>query len=702
VHVRSVQDWEAGVNYPSAERLRAIIVTLLESGGLTPAHETEDAEALWSAVEHASPRMHTPFDGAWFAALLDQASSPETPASDVMPSQDWGEASDVLGFVGRTDELSQLQRWVVDERCRTVAVVGIGGIGKTALAARLAQDVAPRFERVYWRSLRDAPPPGTWLAGAIGFLSDQQSVPAPGASEQVATLLRLLRARRCLVVLDNFETLLEPGMGDGSYRPGLAQYAHVVQAVADSAHQSCLVLTSREAPLELAASRGDAVRTLTLRGLSVREGQELLARVHLIGSDDHWRDLIERYGGNGLALKVVGDTIGESFVGDIGAFLQETGTSSVFGGIRRLLSEQIERISALEQQILRVLAIEREPVPLGDLLAMLELRVRRGPALQAVEALRRHSLAERTESGARAAFTLQSVVLEYVTDRLVEDVADEINRCEPVVLAEHPLIRALAPDYVRQSQERLIGTPIVQLLQRGGAEQSLLALLHMWRVAPRPQQCYGPGNAVNLLRLQRGDLNGLDFSGLSIRQAYLADIDAHAASLAGSDLAESVLGEAFDFPCSVALSGDGALLAVGASTGEVWVWRCADRALVAALRGHIGVAWSVALSAAGHVLASGGEDGTVRLWDTHSGRPLMAQLAHSGVLRSLAISADGQLVASGGFDGALRMWDAGAGTLVRALRSARRYEGLDITDLTGITQAQREALVALGAVDRSI
>jgi hypothetical protein len=131
-----------------------------------------------------------------------------------------------------------------------------------------------------------------------------------------------------------------------------------------------------------------------------REGQELLARAHLIGSNDHWRDLIERYGGNGLALKAVGDTITELFAGDVGTFLQETGTSSVFGGVRRLLSEQIERISALEQQILRVLAIEREPVPLGDLLAMLEPGVRRGPALQAVEGLRRHSLAERRERSA--------------------------------------------------------------------------------------------------------------------------------------------------------------------------------------------------------------------------------------------------------------------------------------------------------------
>jgi hypothetical protein len=34
------------------------------------------------------------------------------------------------------------------------------------------------------------------------------------------------------------------------------------------------------------------------------------------------------------------------------------------------------------------------------------------------------------------------------------------------------------------------------------------------------------------------------------------------------------------------------------------------------------------------------------------------------------------------------------------LRSDRRYERLDITGLTGITEAQRAALLALGAVER--
>jgi transcriptional regulator with XRE-family HTH domain len=668
---RSLQDWEAGVTLPTAERLQPLIGALLEAGGLAQGRETSDARELWAAVQRDAPRMHTPFDEEWFAGLLNAHAPPTStaasdkalhPARDVERAQDWGEAPDTTDFVGRADELALMRRWVLDERCRLVAILGMGGIGKTSMAARLAQDVAPSFERVYWRSLRDAPPVSEWLAGAIGFLSDQQVVPLAAEGERLTVLLQLLRARRCLLVLDNSETLFEPGQREGRYRTGMAGYGRLLQAVGDASHQSCVVVTSREAPPELAVL-GGAVRTLELSGLGVDEAQVLLDHKHLSGTAAQWTQLTASFGGNGPALKVVGETIRELFAGDIAAFLEEGSDGGIFEGIRRLLAEQVERSSALEQQVLRLLAIEREPVSLGALLGALGPRVGRAVVLEAVEALRRRSLVERAETAGPAAFTLQSVVLEYVTNRLVEDVAEEIERGHPVLLVEQPLIQAQAKEYVRQTQERLIGMPILRRLQAehgaGGAEHQLLALLDGWRDRPRAEQGYGPGNVVNLLRLLRGNLRSLDLSRLAIRQAHLAEVDAQDASLADSHLADSVLAEAFYFPPSVALSGDGALLAAGTSTGQVWLWRVADRTPLWAVQGHTGTVWGVALSADGQLLASGGGDGTVRLWEAQSG------------------------------------------TCLRTLRAERRYERLDITGLSGITAAQHNALLALGAVDRS-
>src|SRR5712664_584351 len=47
---RSVQDWESGAFYPSAERLQALILVLLESGGMTVGREGVEAHELWAAV----------------------------------------------------------------------------------------------------------------------------------------------------------------------------------------------------------------------------------------------------------------------------------------------------------------------------------------------------------------------------------------------------------------------------------------------------------------------------------------------------------------------------------------------------------------------------------------------------------------------------------------------------------------------------
>jgi DNA-binding XRE family transcriptional regulator len=209
VQPRTVRAWEAGSKDPSVEDLQRLIAVLLDAGGLRAGAEVEEAHDLW-AVRGARTAASAQAAGS---SLASAAAERRATAPGVTSGQDWGEAPDVANVVGRAKELTVLRGWLLDERCRLVAVVGTAGIGKTSLATRLAREMACTFESVYWRSLRDAPLSGDWLAGAIGFLSDQQRVPPVADAERIAALLQLLRegAQRSCLVLTSRESRSLPG-----------------------------------------------------------------------------------------------------------------------------------------------------------------------------------------------------------------------------------------------------------------------------------------------------------------------------------------------------------------------------------------------------------------------------------------------------------------------------------------------------------
>src|SRR5215831_5146640 len=94
VHMRSVQLWEAGVSYPTAERLQALIRAFMEMGGLTPGHEMPEARELWSAVEREATRTHGPFDEEWFAVVL-ATHAPPGPAASRAPTPGAAATADV-------------------------------------------------------------------------------------------------------------------------------------------------------------------------------------------------------------------------------------------------------------------------------------------------------------------------------------------------------------------------------------------------------------------------------------------------------------------------------------------------------------------------------------------------------------------------------------------------------------------------------
>src|SRR5207302_8662116 len=185
------------------------------------------------------------------------------------------------------------------------------------------------------------------------------------------------------------------------------------------------------------------------------------AEHEVIGTLQEQDRLGQIYAGNPLALKIVAETIADLFGGAINQFL--SGGTTIFGSITQLLEEQWVRLSPLEQTVLYWLATLREPVTLVDVLAVLMAPLAHVQVLEAVDGLRRRSLIER---GQRAgSFTLHSVVLEYVTSRLVTTASQEMQQGRLSLLIQQGLSQARAKEYVRQTQERLLLAPLLARLE---------------------------------------------------------------------------------------------------------------------------------------------------------------------------------------------------------------------------------------------
>ncbi len=699
VHWHSVQKWESGESYPRAETLQQLIAVCLRRDAFTRGNEREEALSLWQRVSEDGHRRLVSFDEAWFARILAEAShsGPTAPAGGTLPGDDVGKPSTADGgtpvasvpettraivdlgeviavpnLVGREHELAALQQWVVEDRCRVVAVVGFGGIGKSSLTLVFAQRALAEFDVVLFRSLQNGPPLASVLDHAITTVSDQQAIPPEQTTDKIALLVRLLRQRRCLFILDNFESIMQPGALTGTYRTGYADYAMLVEALSEREHRSCLLLTSREKPSELGQWEGPSapVRALQMTGLTDAACRLVLAQKEVVVSEADVQTLRSLYDGNPLALNLVSGPIRDLFGGDVAAFLS-TGYA-YFDGVHKLMEQHFARLTPLERTIVYWFALQRELMPLDVLINKLGDTVPPRDVLVALESLIHRGQIERGADS--PTFTLQPMILEFVTARIIEMLCQEILTAKPHRIESHAVVQATAKDYVRQRQEQLVAAQLLERLVAlcRGAEAAalrLMALLDFWRDQPQQTHGYGPGNVVNLLRLLRGDLRGLDFARLALRDVYLQGVEMQDARLAGATLQDSVLSEAFGIVHTVASTPSGSYWAASSINGAVRVWRNGGHTIHLSIPAHKKAVMTLTFSPDEKLLASGSWDCTVKLWDLQSGALVATLEGHTDYVQSIAFSPDGRQLASGSDDQTLRIWDIASGTCVRTIHA---------------------------------
>ncbi|WP_019508820.1 NB-ARC domain-containing protein [Pleurocapsa sp. PCC 7319] len=640
--------------------------------------------------------------------ILTERSQQLSQVKQVQFTQDWGDAIDVADFYGRELELEHIEKWAIEEHCRLITLLGMGGIGKTTLSIKLAQKIAPKFDFVVWRSLRSAPAITDVVEDIYNSLSQQQQdLPANVGDRTKILLNEYLRQYRCLIVLDNLESILQSETRAGAYRPGCEDYGEFLRQIGEIPHSSCVVLTSRELPKEVALLAGNTkpIKIWRLQGLQTA-GKSILQAEGLFGSETKLQELIDNYAGNPLALRIAATTIKNLFGGNIDGFLAQKVIT--FGDISDLLREQLVRLSDLEREIMYWLAIEREPATLNQLQSNFVIAPTIPQLLEAIESLTRRSLVEVEERESK--FTLQNVIVEYLYDRLIESICQEITAQKSEFLNNYALLQATAKEYIRDAQAHLLLEPVKNRLlallgDRSQVESQLKQIIATWRqkTESTPRAGYTAGNILNLLCQLQSDLRKYDFSHLAIRQAYLQNINLPEVNFAYSHFSQCVFSKIFGGVLSVAYSPDGQYLATGDTNGEIilwevnqgrlksriradsnWIrsvafspngqflastgenqtikiWSMVDDSCIQMINDVQNQVWVVSFSPDGSTIVSAGEDKTVKIWSVESGQCLKTFVGHSDCVRSVAFSLDGQYLASGSEDKTVKIWSVASG-----------------------------------------
>jgi len=169
----------------------------------------------------------------------------------------------------------------------------------------------------------------------------------------------------------------------------------------------CLIVSVDTKILELVPLEGETlpVRSLLLKG-SPKTTLALLQIRGITGPLEQQQQLCSRYSNNPLAIQLV--------AGNIEAFLQQD--ALLFTGLRRLLDQQFERLSPLQESIMVWLAINRDWTTIDELMQDLLPTPARDRVLTAIENLYWRDLIEKQQGS----YTQQPVIMEYVTERLTE------------------------------------------------------------------------------------------------------------------------------------------------------------------------------------------------------------------------------------------------------------------------------------------
>ncbi len=332
------------------------------------------------------------------------------------PSQQLSESDFIPAdpnFYGRVEELLTLKSWATNPHCRLIILYGLDGIGKSSLVAQLIKQVQTNFERIEWKTFSYGDSVGSTLVDLLqqlDSLNDFNDLNLQQLTEKLWSQLQ----QRCLIVLEQEQ--------DGSTHK-FDEYKQLFRKLLQmhgKFHHSCILLiTSYEKPDDVTAvaDRHDAAKSLHLNGVTIETGLEILQHKDpkLVENPEIAAELVRRFGGYPLALKLVSSHIRDRYHGDIQQFLDNL---YVPQSIEYIINQLIDDLDLSARTILDILK-DAEPMSQAQLHQACRNQI---PAdldfIRAKDILERRSLLTRsegeTEDGREFLYGLEAVTKQVL------------------------------------------------------------------------------------------------------------------------------------------------------------------------------------------------------------------------------------------------------------------------------------------------
>lgn len=260
---------------------------------------------------------------------------------------DLDEAPIIFNYFNRQSELKILKQFILEEEIKLVNIYGLCGTGKSILARQLVEEIKIKqeFDYIIWRN----------LSSEINLLELKKDLHNIFSSTQLKPITKLINAfsdYRCLIILDDLQSLFKPIVLAGELLPEFQNYCQFFQKIVTTNHQSCFILISQDKlrSFSIWENQNHPVKSWQINGLG--EKAKTILSNHSLKDEEYWLQLIELYQGNPLWLNLICATIKDLFNSSIKQFLTVNNDRIFLGEIELFLKEYLVNLSTIEKELI--------------------------------------------------------------------------------------------------------------------------------------------------------------------------------------------------------------------------------------------------------------------------------------------------------------------------------------------------------------